>query len=112
LAGKNVGGNGLVNLGSAFDDFASRFHIKRFDLNDLLAVDHAGVRQLRFETGIGKNHINEADFEHGDTFRVILSGKCLDKFSGRRRGPHAVGNGARKRRVRCNIRIDVDRVVI
>jgi hypothetical protein len=112
LAREDVGGDRLVDFGGAFNDFTTCFHVERFDLDDLLAVDHAGVREFGLEACVGEDHVKETDFKHRDSLGVILSSKSLDEFTSRGRRPHSVGDGPWKRGVHRDIRIDVDRVVI
>ncbi|TKW54870.1 hypothetical protein CTA1_24 [Colletotrichum tanaceti] len=93
LAGEDVGGHGLFDLGLAEKNLLLGLLVAGLDLDDLATRNHANVLKLDLEVVVGEDHADQGGVEAADTANVVLGGPRLDKTADSSAGVHAVGNG-------------------
>lgn len=110
LAGEDVGGGSLRDLGLAGDDLCSGRGVDGRDFDELVAVLLSDVLEDDVQVGVWQDHRGEVDVVRDDALRVVLGGNLLDVASSRGRSPHAVGDGARQVGKVREVGVHVDRV--
>lgn len=111
LAGEDISGRGLKNLGGTVDNLLTTL-VEGLNLDDLLTVPHSGVGKLDLDLITRQDHTDKADLVRNDSLGVVVGNDALEVLSGGSRRPHAVSDGTRQRSKVGEVGVDVDGIKV